>query len=137
MTVKELMENQVFVVEPEDTVDRVFFLMRYEGIRHVPVVEKKRVIGIISDRDLYKALGPRSKKGPVSRSKEGSTLYVIPRKARHIMRRGVLTVGPDEDVKKAAGVMARKKIGALPVISGQKLVGIITATDLLKAFSRS
>ena len=75
--------------------------------------------------------------GPVSRSKDGSALYVIPRKARHIMRRGVLTVGPDEPVKKAAGLMARKKIGALPVINGQKLVGIVTATDLLRAFSRS
>ena len=137
MTVRDLMEKKVFVVEPDDPVDRVFFLMRYEGIRHLPVVEKKKVIGIISDRDLYKALGPRSRKRGVSATKDGTQLYVIPRKARHIMRRGVLTVSPDEASKKAARMMANKKIGALPVVNGSKLVGIITATDLLRAYARS
>lgn len=51
------------------------------------------------------------------------------------MRRGVVTIEPGEDAAKAARMMARKKIGALPVVRGDKLVGIITSTDILTAFA--
>ncbi len=137
MTVKDLMKPQVFTVAPEDMIDRVFFLLHYEKIRHLPVVEKRKVVGIVSDRDLYKALGPRSRKGAVSSGADGeTTLHVRPKRVRHIMRRGVLTVEPGEDAGKAAALMAKRKIGALPVVRNTKLVGIITATDILMAFSK-
>jgi acetoin utilization protein AcuB len=136
MKVKDLMSKKVFTVGPDDVVDRVFFLLHYEKIRHLPVVEKQRVVGIVSDRDLYKALGPRSRRGTVVREQGDTMLYVIPRKVRHIMRRGVITIEPESLVGKAASMMARKRIGALPVVSRNKLVGIITATDLLSAFAK-
>ncbi len=136
MKVRDLMQPEVFTVKPNDMVDRAFFLIHYEKIRHLPVVERNRVVGIVSDRDLYKALGPRSRKGPVQASKDRTTLYVLPRKVRHIMRRGVITIDPEDFASKAASMMARKKIGALPVVSKGRLVGIITATDLLNAFAR-
>ena len=72
----------------------------------------------------------------MARHKGETALYVIPRKVRHIMRRGVLTIQPSDTAAKAAGLMGRRKIGALPVVKGSKLVGIITATDILLAFSR-
>lgn len=137
MKVEDLMQKAVFTVGPDDMVDRVFFLLHYEKIRHLPVVSEEQVVGIVSDRDLYKALGPKSRRGSVvqqGKSNE-SVLYVIPRKVRHIMRRGVITVGPDEPASHAAGMMARKKIGALPVVRDGKLVGIITSTDILNAFA--
>jgi len=137
MKVEDLMQKAVFTVDADDTVDRVFFLLHYEKIRHLPVLEEGLVAGIVSDRDLYKALGPKSQGGSViqtGRSNE-SVLYVIPRKVRHIMRRGVVTIEPGEDAAKAARMMARKKIGALPVVRGDKLVGIITSTDILTAFA--
>jgi len=136
MVVKDLMQEEVFTVGPDDLVDRVFFLIHYEKIRHLPVVENRKVIGIVSDRDLYKTLGPRSHKGPVSVGKDKTTLYVIPRKVRHIMRRGVITVEPDDSVSKAAAMMAKKKIGALPVVRKGKLVGILTTTDLLAVLAK-
>jgi len=136
MTVKELMQDKVFTVQPDDMVDRVFFLIHYEKIRHIPVVEKNRVVGMVSDRDLYKALGPRSQRGAVAAGKDSAQLHVIPRKVRHLMRRGVVTIDPEETAFKAAAMMANKKIGALPVIKHGRLVGIITATDLLLAFSQ-
>lgn len=137
MKVKDLMKTEVFTVEPNDTVDRVFFLIHYEKIRHLPVVEKRRVVGIVSDRDLYKALGPKSRRGSVvDKTKTGTQLYVIPRRVRHIMRRGVITIAPDAPAAEAAALMARRKIGALPVVKGDRLTGIITSTDLLKAFAR-
>lgn len=136
MKVRELMQTKVFTVGPEDMVDRVFFLLHYEKIRHLPVLERKKVVGIVSDRDMYKALGPRSRRRSVVREQDESILYVIPRKVRHIMRRGVITIDANAGAGKAAGMMARRKIGALPVVERDKLVGIITATDLLAAFSR-
>lgn len=136
MKVKELMQTEVFTVRPDDMVDRVFFLLAYEKIRHLPVLQDSEVIGIVSDRDLYKALGPRSRRRSVVRKSGETELYVIPRRVRHIMRRGVITVDPEADSGIAATMMARKKIGALPVVKNGKLVGIITATDILLEYAR-
>ena len=136
MLVKDLMQTEVFTVGPQDSVDRVFFLIHYEKIRHLPVIERNKVIGIVSDRDLYKALGPRSRSKRVTAGPGDTQLYVIPKKVRHIMRRGVLTIGPDDYASRAAAVMAKRRIGALPVVRNDKLVGIITATDLLKMFAK-
>lgn len=136
MKVRELMQPSVYTVRPDDMIDRVFFLLHYEKIRHLPVMEKKKVVGIVTDRDLYKALGPKSRSQGMEQAEGETALHVIPRKVRSIMRRGVITIGPEEDAAKAATMMARKKIGALPVTQGDELVGIITATDILLAFAR-
>jgi len=106
-----------------------------EKIRHLPVLERGKVIGIVSDRDLYKALGPRSRRRGVVPKKGTTALYVAPKKVRHIMRRGVITVGPDAALSEAAWLMAGRKIGALPVVDRSKLVGIVTSTDLLLTFA--
>lgn len=137
MKVKQLMKAEVITVAPDDMIDRVFFLIHYEKIRHLPVLEKRRVVGIVSDRDLYKALGPRSKRRALENSTDHTRLYVIPRRVKHIMRRGVITIEPDASAGQAASMMAKKKIGALPVVRGTKLVGIITATDILAEYARS
>lgn len=137
MRVKDLMQKAVFTIGPEDPIDKIFPLLHFERIRHLPVIDGTRVIGIVSDRDLYKALGPRSPKGPAGggATRTADTAWMlIPRKVRHIMHRGVITIVPEATLAEAAEVMAAKRIGALPVVKDSKLVGIITATDLLKAF---
>lgn len=134
--VRDLMQREVFTVAPDETVDRVYFLLHYEKIRHLPVVEKGKVVGMVSDRDLYKAMGPKSRSRLIEGSADGTQLRVVPRSARHIMRRGVLTIAPDAAAAEAATIMAKKRIGALPVVDGARLVGIVTATDLLLAFAR-
>ncbi len=131
MKVKELMTQDVMTVTPEDKLDRVFFLFNFENIRHVPVMENGRLVGILSDRDLKKVLGPAKK---FLERTDGSTVTISIRKVRTIMKRGVLTIGPDERAADAAAIMAKRKIGALPVVQKKKLVGIITATDILRAF---
>jgi acetoin utilization protein AcuB len=136
MKVKELMQAEVFTVRPDDMIDRVFFLLSYEKIRHLPVLDGRNVVGIVSDRDLYKALGPRSRRGTVAKKTGETALHVIPRKVRHIMRRGVITIDPEADLSRAATMMARKKIGALPVVQKGRLTGIITATDILLEYAR-
>jgi acetoin utilization protein AcuB len=136
MKVQELMQESVYTVGPDDMIDRVFFLLHYEKIRHLPVVENGKVVGIVTDRDLYKALGPKSRSKGIEASNGETALHVIPRKVRNIMRRGVLTIAPGDDAGKAATLMGNKKIGALPVLQGEKLAGIITATDILLAFAK-
>ena len=139
MLVENLMTSKVFTVEQDDLIDRVFFLIHYEKIRHLPVVEKGKVIGIVSDRDLYKALGPKSNSNAIEDATGTSTaeLHVIPKKVRHIMRRGVITVNRDTPASEAAALMADNKIGALPVVDkDNKLVGILSSTDILRVFSK-
>ena len=132
MRVKELMTTKVITISPEDKIDQAFFRFHYDGIRHLPVVtDKGTLVGIISDRDIKKVLGPRHRK---HQSRDGTVLTVSDRKVRMMMRRQPLTIGPEEQASAAAALMVRKKIGALPVISKKKLVGIITATDILKSF---
>ena len=135
LKVKDLMQSPVYTVNPNDMIDRVFFLLHYEKIRHLPVVEKQKVVGIVTDRDLYKALGPKSRSMGVELVDGEKALHVIPRKVRNIMHRAVVTVGPNENAGKAALLMAENKVGALPVTSKGKLDGIITATDILMAFA--
>jgi len=136
MRVEDLMTKKVFTVEPQDMIDRVFFLLHYEKVRHLPVIEKGKVVGIVSDRDLYKALGPKSNSNNISA--EGTTeLHVLPKKVTHIMHRGVITVSLDTYASKAANLMAENKIGALPVVDNKnKLVGILSSTDILKVFAK-
>ncbi|GAB4256099.1 MAG: hypothetical protein Kow0065_04650 [Methylomicrobium sp.] len=137
MRVEDLMTSKVFTVEQHDMIDRVFFLLHYEKVRHLPVVEKGKVIGIVSDRDLYKALGPKSNSNSVEVVEGTTQLQVIPQKVQHIMKRGVLTVNPDTYASEAASIMAENKVGALPVVdSNNKLLGIVTATDILRVFAK-
>jgi len=139
MVVEELMTPKVFTVEQHDLIDRVFFLIHYENIRHLPVVEDGKVIGIISDRDLYKALGPKNNSRVIesATSSNSAELHVAPQKVRHIMHRGVKTVSRNTSASDAASLMARNRIGALPVVDkNNKLVGILSATDILRVFSK-
>lgn len=136
MRVAELMTSKVFTVEPHDLIDRVFFLIHYEKIRHLPVVEKGKLVGIVSDRDLYKALGPKSNSNVLETGKDNTQLHVVSQKVMHIMHRGVFTISPDSMASDAAAMMVEHRIGALPVVENGKLVGILSATDILRVFAK-
>lgn len=132
MKVKELMSKKLFTVGPEDMLDKVFYLFNFEAIRHLPVVEKGKVVGVLSDRDLKKIMGARKK--IVTDKVDGTQFTVHARRVRTIMDRGVTTIGPDEQAADAAAIMAKRKIGCLPVVKKGKLVGMITSTDILRAY---
>ena len=131
MKVKELMTKEVLTVAPGDKIDRVFFLINFENIRHVPVVDKGKLVGMLSDRDLKKVLGPAKK---FVDKPDGTTVTIASRQVRTLMSRKLTTIEPEQRAADAAAIMAKRKIGALPVVHKGKLVGIITATDILQAF---
>jgi acetoin utilization protein AcuB len=130
MKVKELMTKKVKTISPSEGMDRVFLIINYENIRHLPVMDEGKLVGMVSDSDFKKVHGsPKFLVQP-----DGTTFTVSSRKVEGIMQKKVITIEPNQKAHEAAAIMVKKKIGALPVVHKGKLKGIITATDILKAF---
>lgn len=117
MLVNAVMTSSVVTVEPEQTLYAAASLLRVGRFRHLPVVSKGRMLGIISDREA---------------SADNDT------RVSQVMHTQVITVSPDTPVENAAVLMAENKIGALPVVdpSTHGLVGIVSQTDLFVTLSR-
>lgn len=123
MLVKDVMKSPVLTVGPETTLEDAYRFLLEKGIRHLPVVEGGRVVGIITDRDIRLATSHLNPKGPCP----GCT------RVEEVMTRGVVTAHPLDPVEEAARVMRERKIGSLPVLEDGTLVGIVTGIDLLDA----
>ena len=117
VTVEKRMSADVTSLELDATATDALTSLREHGIRHLPVVDGVGVVGLVSDRDLRGVLG---------RALAGST------PVREFMSADVQTIGPDDDIARAARLMAQLKIGGLPVVDHGGLVGMITITDLLQ-----
>jgi acetoin utilization protein AcuB len=131
MLVRDIMRTAVVVATPDTTVVEAVRLARERGIRHLPVLEGPRLVGIVSDRDLKRAIVPAE---AVDGGRQGRLPAV---RVREIMSREVLTVGAGVPVENAARVMVRERVGALPVTEEGRLVGIVTETDVLALFVRA
>jgi acetoin utilization protein AcuB len=125
------MTERPITVSEDASVDKALELMDSENVRRLPVVDRHgRMVGIVSELDLLK----------VSPSPATSlSIYEIPYllskiKMRDIMAKEVITVTEDTPLEEAARIMSDNKIGGLPVMRDNKLVGIITETDLFKVF---
>ena len=128
LLVSDSMTREVVTVAPGATAAEALALCRERRIRHLPVVEGGRLVGLISDRDLRSAtpaLGDPDRTAAL----EGITVG-------DEMAREVVTARPDDPVEHAAMAMYEKRIGCLPVVDGDELVGILTASDVMKAFVR-
>jgi acetoin utilization protein AcuB len=116
--VKELMRTRNLVsVRPDDDLTVAAQIMRWAGVRHLPVLEGTEVVGVLTERDLlrHRAEAGGQDDGPV----------------RTFMTRSPEVVSPEDDVASACAQLVARKIGCLPVVDGGKLVGIVTTTDLL------
>lgn len=127
--VKRWMSTKVQTLEPDDKLVDAFDLMRIHRIRHVPVLEGERLVGIVSDRDVRHALPLRDLESDKIYGRELMTTPI-----GRVMTRNPITTDPDAPIREAAMIMGREKIGALPVVLGDRLLGIISAEDLLWAF---
>jgi acetoin utilization protein AcuB len=131
MRVSEWMTPAPVAVSPETPIPKVQQLMAYRRIRHLPVVEGDHLIGIITDRDL-RTVQP----SPATSLSVREVQFLLDRlTVRAVMTRPVLTVAPHESLAEAVRLMLENRIGGLPVTEGERLVGILTAVDLLRAFS--
>jgi CBS domain-containing protein len=131
MQVSEWMTPAPLTVAPSTPIPKVQELMLRRRIRHLPVVEEGRLVGIITDRDV-RTVQP----SPATSLAAREMHYLFDRlTVRAVMTRPVLTVTPHEPLAEAVRLMLENKIGGLPVIDGERLVGILTEVDLLRAFS--
>jgi CBS domain-containing protein len=130
MKIAEVMTRSLVTLTPEQTLRDAVELLRSKHIRHLPVVEDSRLIGIVTDRDVKRAT-PSLLSG-VDRDEYDRVLDET--KIAQIMTREPMTVTPETGLKAAVKVFIDRKVGALPVVSGSQLVGIVTEIDLLKVF---
>ncbi len=127
MLVGKRMTRNPKTVSPDNPLSFAAGILREHRVHHLPVVEGDRLVGILSDTDLRNASfaatpAERGGRQPGDRS------------VREAMRTEVWSVTPEDSVEDALLILTREKFGALPVLSGDRLVGIITRSDLLNAF---
>ena len=124
MLVESMMIRDVITLSPQHTLQEALEMTEKKRIRHLPVVDANGcVVGILSDRDLRSATP--------SPLMEGDHEAVLKTRVETIMIRDVITCHPLDFVEDAAAQMYRHRVGSLPVISHEKLVGIITERDIL------
>jgi CBS domain-containing protein len=125
-TVEELMTRDVVTLKEDDGLARGDDLIATNHIRHLPVVREGKLVGLVSHRDMIRALA-RQERGALA----ASTVV------RDIMTREVETVSPRASVREALHKILDRKYGCLPVVEdGGRLVGILTATDLVRLAGR-
>jgi acetoin utilization protein AcuB len=131
MLVRERMSQKPITITPDVSVTDALRLMHERKIRRLPVVDSHgKLVGIVSDQDLLYA-----SPSPVSSLSVWEMNYLLAKlKIEEVMTRKVITITEDTPLEEAARIMADNKIGGLPVVRGDKLVGIVTETDLFKIF---
>ena len=129
--VKDCMSRSAATIHSDALVRGAIDMMKKRRIRHLPVVDREnRLVGIVTDRDLRQVVFD-----PVVEERLGELAERLATiTVRDVMTWGVVTVHPDSDVRHAARLMREQRIGALPVVDGDRVVGIVTEADVLRAF---
>jgi acetoin utilization protein AcuB len=130
MTVREIMTSNPVTVPPDATLPAAAELMKRGGFRRLPVVKDGKVLGIVTDRDVKQAMPSDA----TSLSIWEINYLVAKIKVSEIMSHPVYSVLEDANIEYAAEIMLNHKIGGMPVMFGDQLRGVVTATDLLRAF---
>lgn len=130
MAVEQYMTVKPITVRSEDSIWNALRMLRTHQIRHLPVVQGKRLVGMLSDRDVRLVL-PSSLAVP--EEQERFQAWGTQVKVGDVMTRKVITVTPQTPTQAAAELMLKHRIGCLPVLRGSTLVGIISTIDLLRA----
>lgn len=130
MEAQELMTTALVTIKPTDTVREALSMMEDQEIRHLPVVEGKRLAGMVTDRDL------REYRLPVVEEIENPEYAedLLDTKVAEMMNTDVVTLEPSESIKTAIDLMLEYGVGALPVVDRHKdeLVGILSYVDVLR-----
>jgi len=117
MQIVNLMTSDPVTIGPRDTLSGAKSIMDAGHFRRVPVLDEGRLVGILTERDLREYTG-----------------YLESTRVNAAMRTALVTVTPYNTVEDAARLMLKHKIGGLPIVADGTLVGIVTTSDLLRAF---
>ena len=131
MLVRNKMTPNLITASPDTTLADALKLTRGNRIRHLPVVQQGRLVGLVTDRDLRLAMPPVWA-SDTDHHELRNALHT--RSVREVMVTTIITTAPDAPIEEAARKLYEHRIGCLPVLEADELVGIITETDLLRAF---
>jgi CBS domain-containing protein/ribosome-associated translation inhibitor RaiA len=121
MRLEEIMTTGVVTIGPDEQASIAWSRMERERIRHLIVLDAGSIVGMLSERDLGGRSGAALRRGRV---------------VRELMTKTVATAKPGTTLRQAANLMSGRLIGALPVVSDDRVVGIVTATDVLEELGR-
>jgi acetoin utilization protein AcuB len=129
MYVGRKMTTKIVTVTPATTMVKARDLLREHNIKQVPVVDTQgRLVGILTDRDIRSAWA-----SPATTLSIYELTYVLQKlTVESVMVKNVITTTPDATIERAAKIMHDNKIGSLPVVEGDRVVGIITSSDLME-----
>ena len=129
--VRDIMPKKMVTISESDRLSTVEDIMTLGRVRHMPVVHGGKLVGVVSERDLLRAsLSTLTEFGTEERR---AFLHVV--EIGRVMSSPAVTIGPMASVEEAARQMAEQKIGCLPVVDGEILLGLITETDVLRYFA--
>ena len=124
LRVRDSMTREVITLGPDASAAEAWGVCQEAGIRHLPIVEEGRLVGLVSDRDLRDVSPPRGSGG------ERDTLGWV--RLRDIMSTDLATISPLDTIEHAAREIYDRRIGCLPVVAEGELVGILTSTDMMR-----
>jgi acetoin utilization protein AcuB len=122
MIIKEIMNSSLTTISPDTVLSDAYKVMQTKNIRHLPVLENEKLVGIVTDRDLR-----------LSTSKLAKQPFMPEEAVKNIMSHPVQVIHPSDPIESAARLMREMKIGCLPVVEEMRVVGIVTITDMLDA----
>ena len=133
MKIRDLMTEKPITVDLDTAVLEARQIMLGKRIRHLLVTDGQKLAGMVTDRDIRLNLP-----SPATSLSVWEINYLLSRlTVESVMTKALVTVSPGWDPRDAAVLMLDHRIGALPVVDGGQLVGIITETDLLRAFVKT
>ena len=127
MKVRDIMVKEVATLDVNDELSLANDIMRLGRIRHLPVVEGQKLVGIVSERDLFRS----SLAQALGYASEATRDLMKTLRIKDVMVPAVVIVSPETPLCDAVALMVEKKIGCLPVVENDGLVGLITETDIM------
>ena len=129
MQIANIMKRRIATVEMDDTLEMVRDLFQAAPFHHLLVVEEGALVGILSDKDLYKALSPYLD----SQAENQRDRDTLQRRVHQVMTRHLITATPDMGVAEATELLLEHAVSCLPVLDQGVLCGIVTWRDLLRS----
>ncbi len=130
MLVRKKMKRDLVTITKDERMTIAKKIMQEKNIRHLPVVDGKKLIGLVTNMDIRKA-----EASPATSLEIRELHYLLDKiKVSEIMTRNVITIHPDTSVEEAATLLHDNKIGCLPVVEDGNLAGIITENDVMEIF---
>ena len=125
------MSEKIVPISADERLSTVEDIMTLGGVRHMPVVKRGRLVGVVSERDLLRA--SLSALSGIGNDERRAFLHAV--EISEVMSEPPITIDSDAKVEEAAHLMAEHRIGCLPVLEKDELVGMVTETDLLRYFA--